>query len=106
MDNQIKYYLHIQKIKQLYNEINKIKKHMRECKLQNLVDQMQNEILNREELILKIIGIYDLLEYYYCTGDVEKLKQVIKNKEEETENYFKLEEIDKYIMMIDVPNNI
>ena len=67
---------------------------------------MQQEIINIEDLILKIIGIYDLLEYYYCTGNVEKLKKLIKKKETEIESYFLPEEMDKLQMMIDKPNNI
>ena len=63
MENQIKHYLHKQQIKRLYNEINIIKRHKRECKVQNLIDQMQTGIQNREDFILNIIGVYDLLEY-------------------------------------------
>ena len=76
MDSQIKYYLHIQEVKRLHNEINIIKKHKRECKMQNIIDQMQQGINNREDLICKIIGLYDMMEYYYyCRGNVIKLKE-------------------------------
>ena len=105
MDNQIKYYLHIQQIKRLYNEINLIKKHKKKCKIQNLMDQMQRGILNREDLILKIIGLYDLMEYWCCKGNIEKLKKIIKCKEKEINDFFSQNELDKYQMMIDQPHN-
>ena len=83
MDNQIKYYLHIQEVKKLRNEISIIKKHKKECKVQNLIDYMQQGIFNREDKILKIIGLYDMMEYYYCKGNVIKFKKLMKIKEEE-----------------------
>ena len=101
MEYQINNYLHIQQVKKLHNEIKIIQKHKREFKLQNQIDPMQRGILAREDKILDIIGIYDLKEYYYCIGNVEKLKKIIKKKEEQIESYFLQEEIDKYQIMID-----
>ena len=106
MENQIKHYLHIQQIKRLYNEINIIKRYKRECKVQNLIDQMQTGIQNREDFILNIIGVYDLLEYYYCKGNIEMLKKIMRVKEEEIHGYFLQEELDKYQLMLDSPNTI
>ena len=100
MEININRYLHIQIIKKLYNEINNIKKQKRKYKKQNLAEYTQTKILNREDLILKIIGIYDLLEYYYCIGNVVKLKNIMKLKEKDIESYFQIEELDKYHMMI------
>ena len=34
MENQIKYYLHIQQVKRFYNEIEIIKRYKKECKMQ------------------------------------------------------------------------
>jgi len=101
MDNQIKYYLHIQQVKRLHNEISIIKKHKRECKIQNIIDQIQQRIKNIKDLIFKIIGLYDMMEYYYCKGNVIKLKKLMKIKEEEFYGYFQLEELDKYHMLAD-----
>ena len=106
MDNQIKYYLHIQQIKKLYNEIEIIKRHKRECKMQNLIDYMQRGIQNREDLILNIIGLYDQMEYYYCKGIIEMLKKIMKINEGKLQGNFLLEELDKYHMMITSPNTI
>ena len=100
MESQIKNYLHIQQIKKLRNEINIIKKHKNKCKLQDLIDFAQKEILKKEELILNIIGIYDNMKYYYCMGNTEKLKSFIKEKENDIENNFPLVDMDKYYMMI------
>ena len=68
--------------------------------MEKLIDQKQTGILNREEIILDIIGVYDLLEYYYCIGNVVKLKNIMKLKEKDIESYFQIEELDKYHMMI------
>ena len=78
MERQVKYYLYIQQIKRLYNEISIIKRHKRECKMQNLIDYMQRGINNREDWILNIMGLYDLLEYYYCKGNVEMLIKYLR----------------------------
>ena len=82
MENQIKYYLHIQQVKKLYNEIEILKKHKRECKMQNLIDHMQRGILNREDLIFEILRLYGLMEYYSYESNIEKLKNIIKNKKQ------------------------
>ena len=71
MDSQIKYYMHIQQIKKLNNEIIMLKKYKKECRIKNVIDSVQERINDREILIVDIIGIYDNMEYYYCTGNVE-----------------------------------
>ena len=81
MESQIKYYLHIQQIKKLKSEIDIINKHKNEYKIQKNIDYMQ-QIINRENIILKIIGLYDIMEYYYCTGRIESLKKFMEMKEE------------------------
>ena len=74
--------------------------------MQNIIDQMQRGIQNREDLILNIIGLYDQLEYYYCKGNIEMLKKIMKIKEDKLHGYFLQEELDKYQMMIESPNSI
>ena len=37
----------------------------------------------KRSLIMKIIGLYDIMEYYYCKGNVLKLRKFMKIKEEE-----------------------
>ena len=106
MESQIKYYLHIQQVKKLYNEIEIIKRHKKEYKIQNLIDAKQRGILNREDLILNIIGLYDQLGFYYIKGTIEMLKKIMKINEKKLYGYFHLEELDKYQMMIDSPNTI
>ena len=106
MESQIKYYLHIQQVKKLYNEIEIIKRHNKKCKIQNLIDAMQRGILNRENLILNIIWLYDQLGFYYIKGTIEMLKKIMKINEKKLYGYFHLEELDKYQMMIDSPNTI
>ena len=67
---------------------------------------MQRGIIIRKNLILNIIWIYDLLRYYYCTGNIEILKKLLKTKEETIENYFFPEEVNKYQVIIEQPNTI
>ena len=104
MESQIKYYLHIQHIKKLKSEIDIINKHKNEYKIQKNFDYMQ-QIIYRENIILNIIGLYDIMEYYYCTGRIESLKKFIKMKEEQINAYFQLRELDKFYMMIHQPKN-
>ena len=63
MDSQIKYYMHIQQIKKLNNEIIMLKKYKKECRIQNVIDSVQERINGREILIVNIISIYDNMEY-------------------------------------------
>ena len=44
--------------------------------------------------------VYDLMEYYCFMGIIIKLKKILMLKEKEIENYFLIEELDMYNMMI------
>ena len=51
---------------------------------------MQKGIDKRRDLILKIIGFDDILESYYCNGNIESVKKYMKYLEEEIYDYFQL----------------
>ena len=63
------------------------------------------QITNRENIIMNIIGRYDIMEYYYCTGLNESLKKFMEMKEEQINTHFSLRELDKFYMMICQPKN-
>ena len=44
------------------------------------IDHMENGILNGEGIILNIIWQYVLLEYYYCIGNIGRLKKKTKEQ--------------------------
>ena len=56
---------------------------------------LREGIDKRLDLILKIIGIYDMLENYYCNGNIESVKKYMKYIEDKIYGYFKLKELGK-----------
>ena len=67
---------------------------------------MQQGIKNRKDMICKIIGLYDIMEYYYVKGNVIKLRKLMKMKEKELNGYFQLKESDKYQLLGNQLNTI
>ena len=64
---------------------------------ESMIDSKLNWFLQKgidkgRDLILKIIGINDILESYYCNGNIESVKKYIKYIEVEIYNFFQLKE--------------